>query len=471
MFLHHGTHRCKLLACLLDDGCDPSVVGLQCSCICACYLHTHTCTGSCDLPMDVEPDNPRPPSQRDSALGVSVRSSTALTNSYHRNTNTSPVRGNRDTGGTGDTGESEGNRSRYGSTDGPPVRSFRETDGFDDWVLINYTGKREKPLLKIFCLKFKKPLTCLALTVLPLLVVVGVVVAGGILWSSQVVVQRDKYVVMDDTVILGTVDASVVSAVTVREVTQYGDSSHLSSVYIEPEGGLNKHMDPISAQRPTVYLKTASNFTSLINEVYFGIYLLEKSNISYSFNIASQHSRGTGYFYIFDDKDHFSNFTSKIAGAERYAVHHRQFNIGEFNVTEPTSIQFEAEEASYYFFVAELPGDIYFNFSYKIEQVSVNHLDYEPTCENVYEPANPCPIDLHETSGGKFYILAYVKPQGDDESPTTHLQLVVSLSLTIGKALTFLGVGLLVCCLVACVVWTAVTVKRKGQQNHRYSRV
>ena len=419
------------------------------------YMHAHTFTDSHEPLSDVERDNPRPTSTRDSALGTSVRSSTALNTSYHDNTSEPPVRGNRNTGGN------------YSSV--APVGG--ESGGINEleseWLLVNYVEKREKPLLKICYLKFKKLLTCLVVTVLlsVLLLFSGMVVGGGVHWSSQVVVigenaiTRTEYVVVGSTVCLATIDASVVSAITVREVTQYGDSSQLSNIYIQPEGTLDKYMTTLSAQRPIVYQKTASNFTSLINEVYFGIYLLETSSISYSFNIASQHSRGSGYFYIFNNKDHFSNFTSKVAGAESSAVHHKQFNIGAFNVTEPTSIEYEVEKAAYFFFVAVLPGDIYFNFSYKIEQVYLNHLDYEPTCENVYESANPCSIDLRETSVGKFYILAYVEPQADAGSPTTHLQLTTDVTqlLTTDMVLTFLGAGLLLACCIG-VVLIAVTV-------------
>ena len=188
-------------------------------------------------------------------------------------------------------------------------------------------------------------------------------------------------------------------------MTQYGDSSHLSSIYLVPVSNLNMKLTSLSAQRHTLYLQTAVNTSALINEIYYGIFLLESSSISYMFNIASQHGRGTGYFYIFSDKDDFSNFTSKVAGAEHRALFSRQLNIGGFNVTQPTSIRYPVKQSSYYFFVAELPGDVFYNFSYEIKDIHLSHLDYEPVCEHVYEPSNPCSITLPES--GMFHILAY----------------------------------------------------------------
>ena len=213
-------------------------------------------------------------------------------------------------------------------------------------------------------------------------------------------------------------------------------------MYLISPKNLIQHVTIYTARRQTFYQEEASIITGLIDDRPYGLYLLDKSNISFVFNVASK-STGDGMFHVFDSKNQLTDYQNGMAGAK--AVFSRPLNIGSYNQSESTSLYLPVNEfPSYYFFAVSLPGEAYWNYSYHINAMELNHLDYKPKCQNVYESGESCSFDLPNT--GTFYVLGYAEHQEDGSSGTTHLQLIINpsqaveLRITISKGLLFFGV-------------------------------
>ncbi len=369
-----------------------------------------------------------------------------------------------------------------------------DTDVFDSSQDIEVDGgndkKKEesKPLIgemrtdspKLFNKKNKMLLIgCIAIAVLTVLFAGSVaMVKIGIQMYLKNLAIVDKstrnntlFAVEGDTIVLaGMVDTGVVSKVTVEETTERGDSSHVSSVFLVRQNDLKKHSVSISKHFSGFYSKIPWRTTGLIDHTY----ILGGGLINYSF-CATHPSEGTGdgYIYIFDSEKHYSDYSAQLPGSQSlFSVYKEKLNIGTFNQLECRSLEFPIADPGYYFVVVDTPGDLYYNYSYEIRDIHLDHMDYDSVCEQVYE-GQACSFDL-PTEVGCYSVLAYVTPHVDLESHTTHLRLMTSgvtktvkYELTMSVVLFCVGGGVLLLCFVFLAVFVIVCVLRQKKLYRR----
>lgn len=278
------------------------------------------------------------------------------------------------------------------------------------------------------------------------------------------------FAVEGDTIVLGMVNTGVVSKVTVEETTERGDSSHVSSVFLVRQNDLKKHSVSISKHFRGFYSKRSWRTTGLIDHTY----ILGGGLINYSF-CATHPSEGTGdgFIYIFNSEKHYSDYSAQVPGSQAFfSVYKEKLNIGTFNQSECRSLEFPIADPGYYFVVVDTPGDLYYNYSYEIRDIHLDHMDYDSVCEQVYE-GQACSFDL-PTEVGCYSVLAYVTPHVDLESHTTHLRLMTSgvtktikYELTMSVVLFCFGGGVLLLCFVLAVFVIVCALRQKKLQYRR----
>ncbi len=314
----------------------------------------------------------------------------------------------------------------------------------------------------VFCVQYQVKKTryglCCGATSLFVILALALALIGGLRWNSvsinisQNEVDVKKFAVRNETLFLGKVDASWVSNATVSECTQYGDSSHISYVYVVNQEDLKMYTvskeDGVHTRHELYPWRT----TYLLRDYFWG-----GSSFNLSFHAMNPAgSTGIGYVHIFNDEDQFENYKN---GEPALPIISKQLNIGTFNVSEPTLFQYKVDQPSFYFIAVETPADVYYSYLFHSKKVYLDSMDYEKSCAQVYE-GSPCSLKF--TKAGRYFVLAYVKPLVEEGSFTTHLCLKTGIvqnaqqQIIQYKSLTFTGLGVIGLCLlifVSCITY------------------
>ncbi len=239
---------------------------------------------------------------------------------------------------------------------------------------------------------------------------------------DQNTINMTSFAVGGDIIVLGMVNADVISMATVEARPVRGDSSHVSRVYLTPSNKLKKHATNDDKDYSGYYSKNPWRTSGLIDSRY----LLDTSLIEYTFCAANPHE-GTGeaHAYIFNNEKNYSDYAGQQPGSEAHSYLFRQtIEVGTFNNTVCTPFNLSIDESAYYFVAIDTPSDIYYNYTYRIKDVYLDKVDYSAECDQLYED-NPCNIDLSDKEG-LHYVLVFVNRHVDLESRTTHLRLLTS---------------------------------------------
>ncbi len=299
---------------------------------------------------------------------------------------------------------------------------------------------------------------------------------GGYMYVKQstLIVQNTinmtSFAVGGDIIVLGMVNADVISRATVEASPVRDDSAHVSKVYLTSSNKLQKNVTNCDKDYIGYYFKNPKR-----TSVQDSRYLLDTSLIEYKFCAANPHE-GTGeaHAYIFNDEKNYSDYAGQQPGSEAHFYLFRQtIEVGTFNNTVCTPFNLSIEESAYYFVAIDTPSDIYYNYTYRIKDVHLDKVDYSVECEQLDED-NPCNIDLSDEDG-LHYVLASVNPNVDHETRTTHLRLltsglssavrycwIVAIALLVVGGVCFLLLVFLSCLLV---IYYRVIVRKRSQHS------
>ncbi len=324
----------------------------------------------------------------------------------------------------------------------------------------------------VFCVQYQVKKTSCGLCCTSLFVVLALALAfaltGGFGWNSvsinisQNQVDVTKFAVRNETLFLGKVDASWVSNATVSECTQYGDSSHISYVYVVDQEDLKMYTVSKEDRLHTRHELHPSKTTYFLRDYFWDG---SSFNLSfYAMNPAG--STGIGYVHIFNDEAQFENYKN---GEPALPIISKKLNIGTLNISEPTLFQYKVDQPSFYFVAVETPADVYYSYLFRSKKVYLDYTDYEKSCEQVYD-GSPCFLKF--TKAGRYFVLAYVKPLVEEGSFTTHLRLKTGIvqntqqQIIRYKCLTFGGlivIGLFLLTLFICITYHSR--RHKGEKN------
>ncbi len=118
-----------------------------------------------------------------------------------------------------------------------------------------------------------------------------------------------SFAVGGDVIVLGMVNAGVISMATVEARPVRRNSSHVSKVYLTSSNKLKKHATNDDKDYSGYYSKNPWWTSGLIDSRY----LLDTSLIEYTFCAANSHE-GTGeaHAYIFNDEKHYSDYAGQL---------------------------------------------------------------------------------------------------------------------------------------------------------------
>ncbi len=337
-----------------------------------------------------------------------------------------------------------------------PINDDFSSQNNDTHPLLSETDSakseiRKSKVLKNFFKEHHKKCCCCSITLLLIILLVSVAffIPGAHLYKHDLdliemnALNQTSYSVGDEIIILGKVNADVVSTVTVEEKPQHSDSSHVSMVYLPAESELNKHVENIDNAYERFYSPNPWRTTGEIEST--GTYILDTGLINYMFCSTNPgQSTGEANAYIFDDYKSYFEYAGQSPGSQASSyIFHKAMEVGTFNQTMCQSFEFPIDKPAYYFVAIDTPSSLYYKYSYHIRDVYLNRTDYSIECEKVSEDEDhPCVIDLSSKTG-LYYVLAYVRPHVDLESVTTHLHVFTNRLSCTDYAQCTLGIGLM----------------------------